>query len=381
MIDKQEHEPETPEYTRHAYGSNEIRLTGRQWIVAGLFIVPMLIVPPLIWDRIEPFEPAADYRLPRGQNNDYWLFRRWSERAAGRGDVLIVGDSVIWGDTVAIDRTLPAQLNAVAAEAGGGARFANLGVLGGYPAALPNLLEHYGRAIRGRRVLLHCNLRWMLNRKTDLQVAAEDAELNHPWLLPQLTDEVAALRDRKPYQRADVVIGRHVPFVNWSRHLHQAYFDGDVLNWTLEHPYENPFARITLELPRPQTGGRREASPASGPVRRIPYKWIDLQTSFQWRQFRRTAQILRDRGNRLLVLVGPLNEHMPTADSLERYQRMVEHACRWLTEQGIAHVAPPPLPAAQYDDLNHPTAEGYRALAERLWADPQFRAVLLDAAE
>ena len=46
-----------------------------------------------------------------------------------------------------------------------------------------------------------------------------------------------------------------------------------------------------------------------------------------------------------------------------------------------ARPEPPPLPAAQYDDLNHPSAEGYRALAERLWVDPQFRAVLLDAAE
>ena len=45
--------------------------------------------------------------------------------------------------------------------------------------------------------------------------------------------------------------------------------------------------------------------------------WVDLGTSLQWRLFRAAVHTLLRRGNRVFVLVGPFNEHLLEADSLE----------------------------------------------------------------
>jgi hypothetical protein len=67
----------------------------------------------------------------------------------------------------------------------GGPRVVNLGVDGVHPVALAGLVEHYGHEIRGRKVLLHCNLLWMSSPEADLQ-GGKERSINHPALIPQL---------------------------------------------------------------------------------------------------------------------------------------------------------------------------------------------------
>ncbi len=140
------------------FGSNVVRLSAWQWLVTALLLVLVMSLVPSIWERIEPLEDGADFRIPYELSYDYWLYQRHCRRSAGRGDVLVVGDSVIWGPYVTRQETLPHYL---AAATGGCRRFANLGLDGAHPAALAGLVNSYGADIAGCDVILHCNLLWI----------------------------------------------------------------------------------------------------------------------------------------------------------------------------------------------------------------------------
>src|SRR5947208_1866690 len=80
--------------------SNAIRLSGGQWIGIVLFVVALVNVAPMLWQRFEKFTLEPDYRIPHDLSNDYWLYERFAELAAQENDTLVIGDSVVWGEYV-----------------------------------------------------------------------------------------------------------------------------------------------------------------------------------------------------------------------------------------------------------------------------------------
>src|SRR5947199_7824994 len=80
--------------------SNSIRLTGRQWLCVALFAVLLVVFAPTLWKMAEPFPLETDYRMPHDLGNDYWLYERYVDQAAGHYDSMLIGDSVIWGEYV-----------------------------------------------------------------------------------------------------------------------------------------------------------------------------------------------------------------------------------------------------------------------------------------
>jgi hypothetical protein len=253
--------------------------------------------------------------------------------------------------------------------------FVNLGLDGVHPAALCGLVEHYGGAIRGRRAILNCNLLWLSSPRHDLSSEKEFA-FNHPGLAPQFSPRIPCYRASLS-QKIGTVIGRNVPMLGWADHLRIAYFGGaDLATWTLEHPYESPLAPVTLDLPSPDElpSPRPDARPwsAKGIVQHSP-EWVDLDKSIQWRFFRRTVEVLHRRGNEVFVVVGPYNEHMLTPKGLRGYDALKGQVAAWLREEGIPHDILPALPTGEYADASHPTAAGYRRLAERLFDQEPFR--------
>ncbi len=352
------------------YGSNDVRLTGRQWIIAASVLVAALGLLPVLWERVETLEHCPDYRIHYRLSEDYRLFERLCRRARAQGRTLVLGDSVIWGHYVPQDRTLPAALNAVA----GGQRFANLGVDGIHPAALAGLIEHYGDDISRAKVLLHCNLLWMSSKRHDLQTVKEFS-FNHPRLVPQFSPAIPCYRETVS-NRLAVVIERRLELHAWARHLRLAYFGGrDIPAWTVEHPYDNPLGEITLEVP----SGRAAASPKSQAVpwmqRDIPKldaPWVPLAESFQWRCFQRTVELLLQRRNELFVVVGPFNEHMLTDESLDRHRRRKDEAVAWLHRRKVPHWTPAVLHSENYADASHPLSRGYMMLARGLYESEAF---------
>ena len=152
------------------------RLSMRQWCLVGLIAVSFVACISSVWKRLERIDRGPDYRVPYALSNDYWLYQWHQEQAqALPTPVFVVGDSVIWGEFVRPDGTLSQFLNRETnnRETGGKPTFVNAGVNGLFPLALEGLMRYHSDSLRGRRVLLHCNLLWMSSPEVDMSVDKE----------------------------------------------------------------------------------------------------------------------------------------------------------------------------------------------------------------
>lgn len=368
------------------FGVNELRLNGRQWLLALLLVVLVAKLLPWGWSRIERFDTGPDYRLPYALSKDYWLYERRLKQVTEPNRVLVVGDSVVWGEYVLPDGTLPHFLSQEAGEPG---RFVNAGINGMFPLALDGLYRCYGGPVRGRKVLLHCNLLWMSSPKADLSTAKEE-QFNHSGLVPQFSPRLPCYQT-DAQTRLSALVERNVDFLGWIQHLQTAYLEEkSLLSWTLAddggdpprypHAWQNPFAQIGTVVPSapaqdPERGPdsprhRAWSQGGAGPTR---FDWVALDRSLQWQGFQRLVRQLRDRGNDVLVVLGPFNEPMILEESRPGFRRLHDGIRQWFTGQGIPHVVPEPLPPDLFADASHPLTEGYHVLAQRLYQDAVFR--------
>ena len=360
--------PSTDDEARELDCSHAVRLSGRQWIVVGVAVLALMALAPAAWERFETFEPGTDYRLPYDLSNDYWLYRRHAERVGRREKIAVVGDSVIWGHYVAPDQTLAHHLN----ELAGDERFANLGLDGTHPAALYGLLQHYADRLSGTIVVIHFNPLWITSEKHDLQTVKE-FHFNHPKLVPQFKSGIPCYRASFS-QRLWAAVQQRVPFYAWTAHIRTAYYDSMApQQWTLEHPYERPLPVPEADRLMPAQDRRFGGEPLGTDAKKQDVAWVDLKSSLQWRFFRRSIALLKQRGNDVFVLVGPFNEHALSDRARQTYDEIKGHIETWLRENDIAHLIAPPLPADLYVDTSHPIAQGYAMLAKQLLAHPWVR--------
>jgi hypothetical protein len=348
------HAPET---------SNAIYLSGWQWVGVGILALVMVLFAPTLWQRIEKFDLEPDYRIPYDLSADYWLYDRYSRRAAAEYDTVLIGDSVVWGQYVTREQTLSHYLNKQA----GGERYANLGLDGAHPAVLAGLLEHYAAGVSRKNVIIQWNPLWLTSARNDLQVEG-DYPFNHPRLLPPFVSGIPAQPKEDYSTRLGIMVEQRLPFSSWTSHLQQAYFEQkDIPSWTLEHPYDHPLDNIKSGLPPSDNRLRHEpVSWIARGIKQQDFAWVDVETSIQWHWFRRAVEILERRGNHVFVLVGPFNEHMLTAANLPEYHKVKGAVEAWLRDNGVPCLAPAPLPSELYADASHPLAEGYALLADGL---------------
>jgi len=361
---------------------NEVRLNGRNWIVAIAILVVLLWATPRVWKRIETFEIGADYRIPYQLSKDYWLYERRLQSTSPQ-DILVLGDSVVWGEYVIPDGTLSHFLD----QRGSSQHFVNAGVNGLYPLAIEGLVKNFA-PLRNRKIILHCNLLWMSSPKADLQ-ENKAQQINHARLLPQFQKIPSYRADAN--ERLSALIERNVQFMSWVTHLQVTYFNNkSIPQWTLaddgndppQYPnaYKNPLSQINLRVPTP-SGDDPERGPKSS--RHKPwtqtgaapthFDWVPLEKSLQWAAFARTLDTLRARGNDILVVIGPFNEHIIAPDSKEAFVKLRDGVKNYLEQYKIPFAAPGVLPTELYADGSHPLTEGYKLLAFQLWSDPAFR--------
>ena len=352
--------------------SHAVRLSAGEWLIVAAVVLAVIGLAPILWARFEPFEPGPNYRVPYELSSDYWLYERYCDWVCERDKVLIVGDSVVWGHYVPPDETLSAHLNRLA----GADRFANLGLDGTHPAALAGLLAHYGRAIAGRKVILHFNPLWLTSPRHDLQTEKE-FHFNHPELVAQFRPEIPCYK--APFgKRLRIAAARSLPFANWLAHVRTACYEGmDLPAWTLDHPYANPLEPLTRRLPAPAdppepTGGTWLEKGA----RKQPLAWVELETSVQWQFFRRAVDRLHRHDNELLILVGPFNEHLLTAPDAAKYETIKIQIRTWCKGNDIPCLIPAILPPEEYVDASHPIATGYARLAQNLWLPSALQSFL-----
>jgi hypothetical protein len=147
--------------------------------------------------------------------------------------------------------------------------------------------------------------------------------------------------------------------------------------WTIEYPYKNPLKVIAAG---PELDGsqyeRKDTAPIGNSVVEPNIEWVELETSLQWRFFRRAVMLLSARENRVFVLVGPFNEHILKGKSAQIYNKMKSDIEFWLEQNRIPYYIAAVLPSTLYHDASHPTGQGYMMLAEQLFADELFTAFL-----
>ena len=153
----------------------------------------------------------------------------------------------------------------------------------------------------------------------------------------------------------------------------------DIPTWTIENPYKNPVAAVTLQLPLTDNFQQPEPDEGSDNRQLIDgYQWVELQTSLQWQFFRRTIEMLLERNNKVFVLVGPFNEHRLEGASLDAYERLKKDIESWLGQNNIDYYMPLALPVDIYIDASHPVSEGYEALAKQLFESETFKKCILN---
>ena len=362
-----------------------MRLNAPQWLAVFGLLTIILLLTPVLWKSIERFEPGPDHRIPYPLSKDYWLYERRLQKIAP-GDIAVIGDSVVWGEYVRPDGTLSHFLNEQTGQPG---KFVNAGVNGLFPLALEGLVRYYGKPLRHRKVLLHCNALWMTSPKADLHTEKEE-RFNHADLVPQFLPRIPCYK-ADLNQRLAAIVERHFTFFHWATHLQNAYFgQKSILSWTLEedgsdpprhvNARKNPFAQITLKLPEepaidPERG---PASPRHKPwsttgAGSTRFEWVELDRSLQWAAFQRLVELLQSRGNDVLVVVGPFNEHIMTRENRFVFERLRDGIADWLAKNHVARVMPELLPSALYADASHPLTAGYQRLAEQIRENPVFR--------
>jgi lysophospholipase L1-like esterase len=368
------------------FGVNEMRLNAWQWVITLVIWGLVLLLTPWVWGRLERFDVGLDYRIPYQLSKDYWLYGRRLRQVTGHHQVIVLGDSVVWGEYVAPDGTLSHFLNQ---EARATNRFVNLGLNGLFPLAQEGLVKYYGRALRHQKVIVQCNVLWMTSPKADLSSDKEEP-FNHSRLVPQFSPRIPCYK-ADANERFSAVIQREVGFLQWVGHLQNACFGQmSLLSWTLEddgaspphypNSYKNPLAQITFVVPSapgvdpdrgPGSPRHKPWSSEGGGANR--FDWVGLDSSLQWQAFRRVLETLRARGNDVLVILGPFNEHFMAEDNRPAYRKVRDGVEAWLTENHVPHVTPETLPSALYADDCHPLTEGYQLLAKRLYANPAFQ--------
>ena len=364
------------------FGVNEIRLSAWQWLAVFILVGLVVGLTPRVWERVERFQTGPDYRIPYSLSKDYWLYGRRLRQAAAPDKVLVLGDSVVWGEYVAPDGTLSHFLNE---QAGTADRFINGGLNGLFPLAQEGLLRYYGKALRHRRLILQCNVLWLTSPKADLSATKEE-QFNHSRLVPQFWPRIPCYKG-DANERLSAVIEREVPFIAWVGHLQDAYFgQKSILSWTLEddggsppsypNAWKDPLSQIKMAVPAaPQEDpDRGPASPRHKPWSSTArFDWVDPGASLQWGAFQRLIEVLQKRDNRLLVVLGPFNEHMIAEENRAAFRKVRDGIAAWLADRRICHVVPETLPSQLYADASHPLTDGYRLLAQRLYQDPAFR--------
>ena len=195
----------------------------------------------------------------------------------------------------------------------------------------------------------------MSSPKADLSTEKEE-RFNHADLVPQFSPRIPCYKADLNHRLA-AVVERHFTFSQWANHLQVAYFgQKNILTWTLEedsstpprypNAYKNPFTQITLTVPSEPADDpeRGPASPRHKPWSTTGegstrFEWVELDQSLQWAAFQRLVKLLQSRGNDVLVVVGPFNEHIMAEENRPAFRpRLRDGACRLaLTPNHTSH--------------------------------------------
>jgi hypothetical protein len=343
-----------PEFERPA-----LDLSLRDWLLVALIVTGILGAAMHVPFRDRAPAVERDYRIPYALSTRYELYRRYTGLAAAQFPTLLVGDSVVWGQCAFKNDTLSHHLNELVKQP----RFANAGLDGMRPVALAQLLEYHAPALENSRLLLQFDPLWLMLEGPG--APHQKAILyNRPDLIPRLAAHLTG-----PFRQYLAVGWARLAQRPPLRDLIERFADSrlDFLAWSLDHPYESPFRAIASALPPSEDLRTLRVSPWNrSPGDPVEARWGDLSTDVEWLAFLGILDLLKERGNDVLVVLGPMNEHMMSAKTLDDYRRLRERMERVLRAAGVRTFVPSVLQSEHYGDICHPLGAGYEELAREL---------------
>jgi hypothetical protein len=346
--------PHGPETERIA-----LKLSLREWLVVALLVLTLSALIPLI-----PFRPRTplvdrDYRMPYALSNRYDLYRRFTNLSAAQFPTILVGDSVVWGQTSRRDATLAHHLNDLTRQR----RYINAGLDGMHPIALAELIEHHAPAIQKKDVILQFNPLWLMTKSPNQKLPG-DPLINRPGLVPRLAaDASGTIQER--LEGAVAGLFRWSPFDWWGERIAETRMD--FLAWSLDHPYESPMKAISSVLPPSEdTHTARMVPWQRTEMTKLDARWPELEKHGQWQAFERLIDLLEARQNRVMVLLGPMNEHMMSDRMRQEYLPVKRKIQEKIESRHILCFVAPPLRSEHYADICHPLGAGYEELAREL---------------
>jgi hypothetical protein len=334
-----------------------LNLSGGEWLAVALCVVILLASLPLLHLRGQHTIVEPDYRIPYDLSHRYSRYRQYTHLASHQFSTLLVGDSVVWGQCALRDQTLSHHLNRFAKEP----LFANAGLDAMHPIALESLLEFHAPSIAGKKVILHFDPLWLMSRKGQSDEPGKPLG-NRPNLVPRLAPSLTGSGGNTVAEVWRRFL-RTPPLDRWSDRLQESQLD--VLSWSLSHPYENPLSALRTSLPPSEDTFSPRLLPwtfESGNPQ-VDCTWGGPDTNEQWKAFERLLDLLRLRNNHVLVVVGPINEHMLTASARKGYQTLIQSVAEHLRNRGTLFCIPPVLRREHYGDICHPLGTGYEELA------------------
>jgi hypothetical protein len=355
--------------------SNHVFLTWREWVITiGLFLLISYVLY-FGWYHWETLPLERDYRSTCWEErmSDYWAYSQWSRIARGEHRILQIGSSVTWGQEVPNTETISHYIN----QEIGRDDVANLGIDGLTNAAMVGLFRYYGRYLRKANIILEFNPLWMSTPRRDLRGKGDDLwTFHHPRLVAQFDRRISyyrGLNERLGYFFENLL--KLPPFV---RHLMVNYFENKSLAaWLMDHPYRLPLAAITFRgapMMRERQGlGTSWSSRKGAEIRDDPF--LPLGESVQWEFYLKALSILKKKGSKVFILLGPFNTYCLSARSRERYFSMMDEVKKKLDELGYPYFDSTRdlLPSDEFADQCHLLKEGHVLLARALAKDAAFK--------
>jgi hypothetical protein len=270
---------------------------------------------------------------------------------------------------VSNDKTLPAQLNRLLERE----RIGNLAVDGLHSVAMYGLVKHYASAITNTKAILHFNPLWLNSKRQDLTDEKEFG-IHHPRLLPQWFPRIKSY-SQDLEAKVRIAGEKYLPHVSLTNHLRLCQFDNKSFGqWVIDNPDRNPFAQLSLRI---DAASKQNASRVEDRQQQDlgvrDWRWVTLTESLQWKYFVKTVRLLQKRGNEVFVMLGSINPHMMTPESLRRYRTLQSELAGWLDQHNPDYFTVPDMPSSFYTDASHPTERGYGAIAEQMLDNNKFR--------
>jgi len=332
-----------------------------------LIAIAILIVAGASVPHLFPVTDTAvftgDYRIPYSMGYDYFLYGRYSKRVSSMDVIPVIGDSVIWGHYTDGGNTLPANLNRVYPKA----KFMNMGLDGIHPAAMNGLVEMNLSYFRNRRIIAGINLLWMSSPRHDL-TGPVNSETNHKLLLPQFYPVIPSYAPSFE-GRLSAVINRSLTFFLWIDHIKQTRFaEKSFYQWTMSNPHKciTEYFLETGDTFSPPEGTAPEK------MQEQNISWVGTDKSLQWKFMVETLIMLKNNGNRVCAVITPFNTYMMHGESRRKYFSILAEMKAVLRSNGITAVMPLKPGKKYFADASHPTAQGYRLIAEAMVKNKEF---------